>query len=129
VLTLGLLVFFAVAHAADAVSAAPADAPAKITPGVAVAQGLSGVALGKKVYDKWCMSCHGEGSSGHPGTLALTTRYQGRVPANLEQRTDLNVDLVKHYVRHGISMMPFFRKTEISDAELAALGEYLASHK
>jgi cytochrome c5 len=129
VLTFGLLVFSAVACAADAVFAAPADVPAKLTPGAAVAQGPSGVALGKKVYDKWCMSCHGEGSTGHPGTLALTTKYQGRVPANLEQRTDLNVDLVNQCVRHGISMMPFFRKTEISDPELAALGEYLALHK
>jgi hypothetical protein len=31
-------------------------------------------------------------------------------------------------VRTGVSVMPFFRKTEISDAELDALSKYLA-HK
>jgi len=29
-------------------------------------------------------------------------------------------------VRHGISFMPSFRKTEISDADLALLAVYLA---
>jgi hypothetical protein len=29
-------------------------------------------------------------------------------------------------VRYGVSVMPFFRRTEISDTELAALGAYLA---
>jgi mono/diheme cytochrome c family protein len=29
-------------------------------------------------------------------------------------------------VRRGVSIMPFFRKTEISDADLQALAAYLA---
>jgi len=33
---------------------------------------------------------------------------------------------VKVLVRHGISVMPQFRKTEISDAELDALAKYLS---
>jgi hypothetical protein len=28
-------------------------------------------------------------------------------------------------VRNGVSIMPFFRKTEISDADLDAIGRYL----
>jgi mono/diheme cytochrome c family protein len=44
----------------------------------------------------------------------------------LEERTDLTPDTVRHFVRNGVSVMPFFRKTEISDAELEALAAYLA---
>jgi mono/diheme cytochrome c family protein len=47
------------------------------------------------------------------------------VPALLEKRTDLTAALVKTYVRNGITVMPFFRKTEISDAELDAIAAYL----
>jgi mono/diheme cytochrome c family protein len=36
------------------------------------------------------------------------------------------VNTVKVLVRHGISVMPQFRKTEISDQELDALAAYLA---
>jgi mono/diheme cytochrome c family protein len=39
---------------------------------------------------------------------------------------DLPAATVKRWVRHGISVMPQFRKTEISDAELDALAKYLA---
>ena len=80
---------------------------------------------GKKVYDRWCVACHAAGDA-YPGTLALQAKYKGEVPAALEQRKDLNPDLVKFFVRNGVSVMPFFRKTEISDAELAALATYLS---
>ena len=39
----------------------------------------------------------------------------------LEQRTDLAPEFTRAIVRTGVSVMPFFRKTEISDAELDAL--------
>ncbi len=32
----------------------------------------------------------------------------------------------RKFLRHGISVMPQFRKTEISDADLDALAQYLA---
>ncbi len=32
---------------------------------------------------------------------------------------------IKMYVRNGLSIMPIFRKTEISDADLDAIAEYL----
>ena len=35
-------------------------------------------------------------------------------------------DLTRQVVRRGISVMPFFRKTEISDKDLEALAAYLA---
>lgn len=91
--------------------------------GGAGAQGTD--AAGKQVFDKWCAPCHGDGP-GMPGTAALQALYRGQKPALLEQRTDLVPEITKTFVRNGVSVMPFFRKTEISDAELDALAEYLA---
>ena len=80
---------------------------------------------GKKVYQNWCWNCHGEGV-GKPGTQALAAKYKGSKPAILDQRTDLTPALTKVFVRKGISIMPFFRKTEITDAQLDSLAAYLA---
>ena len=59
----------------------------------------------------------------------MAARYKGAVPALLTERTDLSPELVKVYVRNGLSIMPIFRKTQISDAQLEALAEYLARKK
>ena len=80
---------------------------------------------GQGVFKYWCWNCHGEGP-GKPGTDALQTRYQGDPPAVLEQREDLDPDVVRYFVRNGTSIMPFFRKTQISDAQLDLLANYLA---
>jgi mono/diheme cytochrome c family protein len=93
--------------------------------GTAHAQDSASVETGKQVFDKWCAPCHGAGP-GMPGTQALQALYNGQKPARLEERTDLIPELVRTFVRNGVSVMPFFRKTEISDAELDALAEYLA---
>jgi mono/diheme cytochrome c family protein len=79
---------------------------------------------GEKVFDYWCATCHGPGTL--PGTVALQTKYKGAKPALLSERTDLTPAVTKTFVRHGVSIMPFFRKTEISDADLDALAAYLA---
>lgn len=90
----------------------------------------SQLALGKRVYDTWCVNCHGPGPGrygrGLTGTEALEAKYDGKIPAVLDERTDLTPALVDYVVRNGVSMMPFFRKTEITDAELAALSAYLS---
>jgi (+)-pinoresinol hydroxylase len=75
-------------------------------------------------YQKYCSMCHGEGV-GKPGTLALQAKYKGALPALLDKRTDLTPALIKMYVRNGISIMPIFRKTEISDTDLDAIVAYL----
>ena len=80
---------------------------------------------GKAVYDLWCAPCHAPGPK-HPGTQALEILYKGEKPASLEQRLDLTPELVATFVRTGVSIMPFFRKTEISDQDLADLGAWLA---
>lgn len=83
-------------------------------------------ARGKAVYEHWCTPCHGPDPRKHPGTSALQVLYKGEKPAVLEERLDLTPEIVAFYVRNGVSIMPFFRKTEISDADLAALGAWLA---
>lgn len=82
------------------------------------------VANGHAVFDKWCAPCHAPVAK-LAGTLALQTKYGGQLPAALEQRTDLTPDIVAYFVRNGVAWMAPFRKTEISDAELADLGAYL----
>jgi len=80
---------------------------------------------GRAIYQKWCTPCHGTGL-GKPGTAAAAAH--GAKPAVLEQRTDLNPKVIETAVRNGINFMPRFRKTEISNADLAAVVAYLA-HK
>jgi len=75
-------------------------------------------------YQDYCSMCHGPGP-GEPGTMALQAKYKGAEPALLAERTDLTPALIKTYVRNGISIMPIFRKTEISDADLDAIAAYL----
>lgn len=86
----------------------------------------AGPGQGRQVFARWCAPCHAEGP-GHPGTQALQAKYGAARPAALEDRRDLTADQVRHYVRHGVSIMPFFRKTEISDAELDAMAAYLSN--
>ena len=81
---------------------------------------------GKAVFDKWCAPCHDAGEKDHPGTLALSIKYQGQKSPVIAEWTDLTEELTRYYVRNGVSVMPHFRKTEINDEELAALAAYLA---
>jgi mono/diheme cytochrome c family protein len=86
---------------------------------------------GKQVYDYWCLPCHGEGLglpgfAELPGTQQLRIKYRdSTISPLLTERTDLVPDFVKIIVRQGVSFMPQFRKTEISDSDLDALAAYL----
>ncbi len=80
---------------------------------------------GRAVFDARCEICHGQGND-RAGTISLQFKYKGSKPALLEQRADLTPQLVRYYVRHGVAMMPFFRKTELSDSELDDLAVYLS---
>jgi mono/diheme cytochrome c family protein len=82
-------------------------------------------AAGRAVYTKWCAPCHDPGVI-HPGTNALTVKYKGVKPGVLLEWKDLSPETVGYLVRHGISVMPQFRKTEISDADLDALAKFLS---
>jgi len=91
----------------------------------ALAQEGATVEHGRQVFAYWCAPCHAPGPK-HPGTQALEALYKGSKPAPLEQRMDLVPTVTQTFVRTGASVMPPFRKTEISDADLAALAAYLA---
>ena len=90
------------------------------------------VMRGQEAYQARCAACHGRMAASPgprmPGTEALQTRYKGQKPAALEDRSDLTPELVRFFVRKGSGIMPFFRKTEVSDRELDAIAAYL-SHR
>jgi (+)-pinoresinol hydroxylase len=95
------------------------------------AQSAEAVARGKAKFQHSCEPCHGKGVGDDgrtmlPGTDALRLKYQGALPAALEDRTDLSADLIKNYVRMGSWSMPPFRKTELSDQEIADIAAYFA---
>jgi (+)-pinoresinol hydroxylase len=80
---------------------------------------------GKTEFERACSICHGAGPD-RPGTNSLQIKYEGKVPALLEQRTDLTADVVRYYVRNGVAMMPRFRKTELTDAQVDSIARYLS---
>ena len=53
-------------------------------------------------------------------------KYAGKLPPVLLDRSDLSPQVVAVFVRQGVLLMAPFRKTEITDAELAALSAYVA---
>jgi mono/diheme cytochrome c family protein len=79
---------------------------------------------GEQIYESFCLPCHAQGP-GHPGTMRLAIRL-GKDKAVLTQRDDLQIEYVKTIVRQGIMLMPPFRPSEITDAELLELATYLA---
>jgi len=95
------------------------------------------VRRGEVAYQARCQLCHGRevahatpGFGGRmAGTEALQAKYRGSKPAVLEDRTDLTAAMVKYYVRHGVGIMPFLRKTELSDADLDAIAAYLSRNR
>jgi len=96
--------------------------------GACTAASAADTQTGAQVFEKWCLPCHGHGDQ-FPGTVALGVKYQNKLPGALQDRTDLAPDLVKAVVRTGVTVMPFFRKTEVSDADLDALAAYLTEPK
>lgn len=106
-----------------------------ITSGLVMAVGMSvspaqaAAPSGEAVFQHWCAPCHAAGP-GHPGTESLQRKYEGKLPATLLDRRDLNAETVATFVRQGVLMMAPFRKTEITDAELAALAAFVSkNHK
>lgn len=84
------------------------------------------LANGEAKFKRWCVACHGEGERHHPGTGALAKLYAGTdTPAVLAQRQDLSYDLLHFFIRNGTSIMPFFRKTELSDDDVQDLAAWL----
>jgi len=97
-------------------------------PSAVAAQGDAAVRRGNELYQYWCATCHGRGP-GNPGSTALAAKYKGALPGILEDRADLTPQAVRFAVRRGTSIMPFFRKTEISDADLDAITQFLTRRR
>lgn len=107
--------------AAGQLTPAQADAPAPVP---SVGTRVVAPITGRDLYAYHCAECHGEGP-GHPGTSALQLKYEGDPPALLTRRKDLDVDAIRLFVRSGVNAMPYFRKTEISDAEVDRIAAYI----
>lgn len=76
---------------------------------------------GKALYDGTCAFCHG------PRGFATTLlkRRVGETNSLLAERTNLTAAYVKLAVRHGVMGMPWYRRAELSDDDLAAITDYL----
>lgn len=88
------------------------------------------VARGMAKFEHSCAPCHGRGPGDDgramlPGTDALRIKYNGALPPALEDRRDLNAEAIRLFVRQGAFAMPPFRKTELTDGEIADIAAYL----
>ena len=97
----------------------------------AFAQSPPSAERGKTLFLHKCQPCHGTERSdqGHamlPGTDALRLKYRGSLPAALEQRSDLTPEAIKAFLRRGTWSMPPFRKSELSDADIADVSAWIA---
>jgi len=79
---------------------------------------------GKEVFDRNCVQCHGPGNEA-VGTLQLA-RTRGKDKALLTERDDLTAVYVQFVVRHGLKAMPAFVPSDLNDAQLQALTDYLS---
>lgn len=101
-----------------------AFAATSLTAGMAL-QAQAAAPDGKALFQSQCAGCHLDRGF---GTRVLSRRVpEGQ--ATLEARKDLNAEYVSIVVRRGIGSMPQFRKAELTDAELAAISNYLEEGK
>ncbi|MGZ8281682.1 MAG: c-type cytochrome [Allosphingosinicella sp.] len=77
---------------------------------------------GERMFQRRCGVCHLEGGM---GTMVLARR----VPpdqAKLQDRRDLNPEMVVATVRNGMGAMPRMTRVDVTDAELNAIAAYLS---
>jgi mono/diheme cytochrome c family protein len=78
---------------------------------------------GQAVFDRYCGHCHAD-SREAPGTLQLARRL-GADGAVLTERDDLVGAYVDAVVRNGLNAMPPFAPSDLDEAKLRALIEFL----
>jgi mono/diheme cytochrome c family protein len=81
---------------------------------------------GKALFAERCGMCH--------QTIGMAVGILSRRPGDasgglLEQREDLSAVFVRTVVRTGVMNMPRMPRAEVSDAELAAIANYLSRGK
>lgn len=91
-----------------------------LLPALTAAQELGG----KEVFDRLCSQCHAPGIE-HPGTRQLTFT-RGEDEGVLVERKDLAAEYIRYVVRNGLKSMPGFYPSDLTEAQLEALTEYLA---
>lgn len=90
--------------------------------GAATAQTLTpSQQRGKALFEGTCVYCHGP--NGH--ATGLLRRRLGDKDALLAERSNLLAPYVRIAVRRGVMSMPTYRRSELSDADLAAITDYL----
>ena len=88
---------------------------------IAAQQQTAPVRSAEEIYTSRCIHCHGARGW---GTRVLARRVPDG-QAQLTSREALPAALTRLVVRRGIGSMPQFTPTEITDAELAALADWL----
>jgi (+)-pinoresinol hydroxylase len=91
------------------------------------------VARGAAVYEARCAYCHDPLPEGSPigmlpGVDQLTLKYRGELSPYITERRELaNFEVLRTFLRSGAGSMPPFRRTEITDDDIAALAAFLGS--
>jgi mono/diheme cytochrome c family protein len=111
-----IVAILSLAGAANAQPAPPAAPPAAPAPALTPEQ-----AHGHELFAASCAYCHGARGF----ATALLEKHLGAGKGLLEARTDLTATYVHHVVRHGTGSMPWYRRAELSDADLGAVAAYL----
>lgn len=93
----------------------------------AEAEENTGVERGRRVYQNYCAYCH-EPGAGHPGTQLLQLK-RGASAALVRGRRELPAEYIRVVVRNGLIEMPPIRPSEVSDADINALVEFLYSQE
>lgn len=125
-LSAGCFCFFMAACGDKAEETGPSHdvvTPAPVNTGQAVMAELSEASAGsgEALFERSCAMCHREMGMG-TGLLARRVDV-----AKLEDRTDLNADYIIQAARIGVGNMPVITRGEVSDDELRAIADYLAS--
>ena len=85
---------------------------------------------GALVYQTTCAHCHDRLPEGAaidmlPGSESLSLKYRGTLSPYITERPDLaNHDVLRAFLRNGTGSMPPFRKTEVTDEDIAAIAAY-----
>jgi len=103
---------------------------AAVAPGLAAQDSEATVARGMELYAARCSFCHDRVPEGTalamlPGVASLALKYDGALSPYIKERPDLaDAAVLSVFLRNGAGSMPPFRKTEITDDDIAAIAAW-----